>query len=53
MLDSYGADPSSEFPYIMWKGTPYAHVMVPVTAGREFRYRAYARLFTGASNHTP
>jgi len=23
-------DPGSGGPYVMWKGTPYAHVMVPV-----------------------
>ena len=29
-LDSYPGDPSTGGPYIMWKGTPYAHLMVPV-----------------------
>jgi hypothetical protein len=29
-LDSYPSDPSTGGPYIMWKGTPYAHLMVPV-----------------------
>lgn len=33
MLDSYGTDPSSGLHYIMFKGTPYAHVMLPVTKG--------------------
>jgi hypothetical protein len=29
-LDSYSATPSMSSPYVMWKGTPYAHLMVPV-----------------------
>lgn len=29
-LDSLPADPNSGSAYVMWKGTPYAHVMVPV-----------------------
>ena len=24
------ADPHNGGPYVMWKGTPYAHIMVPV-----------------------
>ena len=31
MLDSYSTDPKSGGPWVMWKGTPYAHVMVPVS----------------------
>lgn len=31
MLDSYPTDPTSGGPWVMWKGTPYAHVMVPVS----------------------
>jgi hypothetical protein len=31
MLDSYTTDPKSGGPWVMWKGTPYAHVMVPVS----------------------
>ncbi len=30
MLDAYPTDPKSGGPWVMWKGTPYAHVMVPV-----------------------
>ncbi len=30
LLDSYSATPSASTPYVMWKGTPYAHLMVPV-----------------------
>jgi hypothetical protein len=29
-LDSYSTQPNSGAPYVMWKGTPYAHLMVPV-----------------------
>lgn len=31
MLDAYSTDPKSGGPWVMWKGTPYAHVMVPVS----------------------
>ena len=30
-LDSLPSDPRSGGPFVMWKGTPYAHIMVPVT----------------------
>jgi hypothetical protein len=29
-LDVYSTDPKSGGPWVMWKGTPYAHLMVPV-----------------------
>ena len=32
MLDSVSTDPKSGGPWVMWKGTPYAHLMVPVSA---------------------
>lgn len=32
LLDSLPTDPSIGGPYVMWKGTPYVHVMVPVGA---------------------
>lgn len=32
MLDAYPTDPKSGGPWVMWKGTPYAHVMVPVSS---------------------
>ncbi len=32
MLDAYPTDPKTGGPWVMWKGTPYAHVMVPVSA---------------------
>jgi hypothetical protein len=28
-----GAKPDTSAPYVMWAGTPYAHLMVPVTKG--------------------
>ena len=31
MLDAYPTDPSGGGPWVIWKGTPYAHVMVPVS----------------------
>jgi hypothetical protein len=30
MLDSYPSDPKTGGPFVMYKGTPYAHLMVPV-----------------------
>ena len=30
LLEGYPADPENGGPYVMWKGTPYAHLMVPV-----------------------
>jgi hypothetical protein len=30
MLEGISTDPNSGVPYVMWKGTPYAHIMMPV-----------------------
>ncbi|GAM70181.1 hypothetical protein JCM19236_5728 [Vibrio sp. JCM 19236] len=30
LLESLPTDPSQGGPYVMWKGTPYAHIMVPI-----------------------
>jgi hypothetical protein len=30
MLDSITTDSNAGVPYVMWHGTPYAHIMVPV-----------------------
>lgn len=30
LLDSLPTDPNNGGPYVMWKGTPYEHIMVPV-----------------------
>ena len=32
MLDSMPTDPNTGGPWVMWKGTPYAHIMVPTVA---------------------
>jgi hypothetical protein len=32
MLEGMTDDPSTGGPYVMWKDTPYAHIMVPVSA---------------------
>jgi len=34
LLSSLPTDPTNGGPYVMWRGTPYAHVMVPVASGR-------------------
>jgi len=31
-LDGISTDPDNGGPYVMWKGTPYAHIMAPVTS---------------------
>jgi hypothetical protein len=31
MLDAFPTDPKNGGPWVMWKGTPYAHLMVPVS----------------------
>lgn len=30
LLDSLPTDPHNGGPYVMWKGTPYVHIMIPV-----------------------
>jgi len=30
LLEAFSTDPDNGGPYVMWKGTPYAHLMVPV-----------------------
>jgi hypothetical protein len=30
-LEAFPTDPENGGPYVMWKGTPYAHIMVPTT----------------------
>lgn len=32
LLDTLPTDPHAGGPFVMWKGTPYAHVMVPIAA---------------------
>jgi hypothetical protein len=31
LLDTFPTDPTNGGPWVMWKGTPYAHLMVPVS----------------------
>lgn len=31
-LDAYPTDWTKGSPWVMWKGTPYAHIMVPLTS---------------------
>jgi hypothetical protein len=31
-LEGITADHTAGGPYVMWKGTPYAHIMMPVAA---------------------
>jgi len=30
LLEAFPSDPNNGGPYVMWKGTPYAHLMVPI-----------------------
>ena len=39
LLEAFPTDPYNGGPYVMWKGTPYAHLMVPV-GSRELKSRA-------------
>jgi hypothetical protein len=34
MLDAFPTDPNTGGPWVMWKGTPYAHLMVPVAPSK-------------------
>ena len=40
LLDAYPTDPKSGGPWVMWKGTPYAHLMVPVAPKQVAALRA-------------
>jgi hypothetical protein len=35
MLDAFPTDPMSGGAWVMWKGTPYAHLMVPVSSSKK------------------
>jgi hypothetical protein len=35
LLEAFPTDPHNGGPYVMWKGTPYAHLMVPI-GSRDF-----------------
>jgi hypothetical protein len=30
ILEGISDDPNNGRPYVMWKGTPYVHIMIPV-----------------------
>ena len=32
LLETISADPANGGPFVMWKGTPYVHLMIPTTA---------------------
>ncbi|MCM0148758.1 hypothetical protein KCN56_09315 [Photobacterium galatheae] len=32
LLDSLPTDPNNGGPYVMWKDTPYQHIMIPIGA---------------------
>jgi hypothetical protein len=34
LLEGITTDPSTGGPYVMWKDTPYAHIMIPVDKGK-------------------
>lgn len=34
LLDAFPTDPKTGGPWVMWKGTPYAHLMVPVSPAK-------------------
>ena len=35
MLENFPTDPHNGGPYVMWKGTPYQHIMVPIGSRHE------------------
>jgi hypothetical protein len=46
MLDGFPTDPLSGGPWVMWKGTPYAHLMVPVSSTQAARTTGVAKKTT-------
>jgi hypothetical protein len=43
MLDAFPTDPKSGGPWVMWKGTPYAHLMVPVSPSKAAKVPGIAK----------
>jgi hypothetical protein len=43
LIDSLPTDPNTGGPWVMWKGTPYAHIMVPTTAMPKVKAAAPAK----------
>jgi len=39
MLDALPTDPNSGGPWVMWKGTPYAHIMMPISAPKAMEHK--------------
>ena len=42
MLEAFPTDPKNGGPWVMWKGTPYAHLMVPVSPTKAAKMPAFA-----------
>jgi hypothetical protein len=42
-LQGFNTDPNTGTPFVMWQGTPYAHIMVPVDAPKSRKGAAGAR----------
>ncbi len=40
MLDAFPTDPKVGGPWVMWKGTPYAHLMVPTSVSQGVKMAA-------------
>lgn len=49
-LEGMSTDPYSGRPYVMWKGTSYAHIMVP-TAGNHPHHKMGAMMHHGPGRH--
>jgi hypothetical protein len=39
MLEGISDDPNNGGPYVMWKGTPYAHIMIPLAPRKKEKVR--------------
>lgn len=44
MLDAFPTDPKNGGPWVMWKGTPYAHLMVPVSETKMAKMAKMAKM---------
>ncbi|NNG15184.1 MAG: hypothetical protein HKM89_01800 [Gemmatimonadales bacterium] len=38
-LDNLPTDPKSGGPWVMWKGTPFAHIMVPISGPKAMKHK--------------
>ena len=50
-LEGLSADPYNGGPFVMWKGTPYVHIMVPVGKGPEAKLQALSSRKLFPSSH--